>query len=114
IRRGVGMVVIVMVFAVHHSMHLLVDMLYAVFGLLAESASHRASDGEAFAVRKLDDDTEKISASRCLAEDIIHRVGPADVVRYTNARPKHTSSTSSGRTPCWAMCATRFSGQINS
>src|SRR5215831_19310193 len=70
------MVVIVMVFAVHHSMHLLVDMLYAVFGLLAESASHRASDGEAFAVRKLDDDTEKISASRCLAEDIIHRVGP--------------------------------------
>src|SRR6185503_3505967 len=34
------------------------------------------SDWEAFAVRKLDDDTEKIAASRCLAEDIIHRVRP--------------------------------------
>jgi len=34
------------------------------------------SDWEAFAVRKLDDDTEEIPASRCLAEDIIHRIDP--------------------------------------
>src|SRR5262249_48142582 len=34
------------------------------------------SDWEAFAVWKLDDDTEELPASRCLAEDIIHRIAP--------------------------------------
>src|SRR5215470_17881343 len=34
------------------------------------------SDWEAFAVWKLDDDTEELPASRCLAEDIIHRIDP--------------------------------------
>jgi hypothetical protein len=36
-------IVMVMVFAVHHSIHLLVDIPYPVFGLLADSASHRAT-----------------------------------------------------------------------
>src|SRR5262245_12817238 len=36
------MIVMVMVFAVHHSVHLLGDMLYLLFGLLAGSSSHRA------------------------------------------------------------------------
>ena len=36
------MVVIVMVFAIHHSMHLRVDTPDPVCGLLADRASHRA------------------------------------------------------------------------
>src|SRR4029453_10065763 len=32
-------------------------------------------DREAFVVRKLDHDAEQIPASRCLAEDIVHRIG---------------------------------------
>ena len=37
------MVVIVIVFAVDHGVHLFVDIPYPVFGLLADSASHRAA-----------------------------------------------------------------------
>jgi hypothetical protein len=33
------------------------------------------SDWEAFAVRKLDNNTEEIPAGRCLAEDIVYRIG---------------------------------------
>src|SRR5262245_58179191 len=36
----------------------------------------KCRDWEAFAVWKLDDDTEEIPASRCLAKDIIHRIAP--------------------------------------
>ena len=46
------------------------------------------SDGKAFTDRKLNDDTEERPASPCLAEDIIHRVGPRRLGALHQRPPK--------------------------